>query len=159
MSLAAHVAASRRRGAEEKIELQMTPMIDVVFQLLIFFLFTFRIVPVEGEIAVRMAPTTVGAAPSDAAPLDLTERIRVRVTAKADGEIAGLHIGEIQIGPDPRSLTQKLRETFVGPLGEAGDLEVEIDADRALRYRHLIRVTNAIMSAGVSKIDFAEPIQ
>ena len=35
-----------RHGATtlDKIELQMTPMIDIVFQLNIFFLFTFKIV-------------------------------------------------------------------------------------------------------------------
>ncbi|MEC9149539.1 MAG: biopolymer transporter ExbD, partial [Planctomycetota bacterium] len=30
--------------AEEKIELQMTPMIDIVFQLLVFFVMTFKVV-------------------------------------------------------------------------------------------------------------------
>ena len=32
----------------EKIELQMTPMIDIVFQLLVFFIMTFKIVSMEG---------------------------------------------------------------------------------------------------------------
>ena len=31
-------------GDGEKIELQMTPMIDIVFQLLVFFIMTFKIV-------------------------------------------------------------------------------------------------------------------
>ena len=41
-------------GPEEKIELQMTPMIDIVFQLLVFFIMTFKIVAQEGDFNVKM---------------------------------------------------------------------------------------------------------
>ena len=40
--------------AGEKIELQMTPMIDIVFQLLVFFIMTFKIVSMEGDFNIRM---------------------------------------------------------------------------------------------------------
>ena len=40
--------------AEEKIELQMTPMIDIVFQLLIFFIFSLRISAQEGDFNISM---------------------------------------------------------------------------------------------------------
>ena len=39
---------------DEKIELQMTPMIDIVFQLLIFFIMTFKIVAQEGDFNIKM---------------------------------------------------------------------------------------------------------
>ncbi len=48
-------------GLGDKIELQMTPMIDVVFQLLIFFMFTFKIATQEGDFNVKM-PIAGGAA-------------------------------------------------------------------------------------------------
>ncbi len=50
----------RNTHRPEKIELQMTPMIDIVFQLLIFFIMTFKIVEVEGDFNIKMpasAPT------------------------------------------------------------------------------------------------------
>ena len=40
--------------AYEKIELQMTPMIDIVFLLLIFFVMTFKIVAAEGDFNIKM---------------------------------------------------------------------------------------------------------
>ena len=39
---------------EEKIELQMTPMIDIVFQLLVFFIMSFKIVAQEGDFNIKM---------------------------------------------------------------------------------------------------------
>ena len=46
----------RRAGkiGQEKITLQMAPMIDVVFQLLVFFIMTFKIVTLEGDFNIRM---------------------------------------------------------------------------------------------------------
>ena len=44
----------RNTDRREHIVLQMTPMIDIVFQLLIFFVFTFKIVLPEGDFNIRM---------------------------------------------------------------------------------------------------------
>lgn len=140
-----------------KIELQMTPMIDVVFQLLVFFLFTLKFVPVEGEIAVEMPPITSGSAP-DSDELDLTERVRIRLTAAPNGQLAGIRLGENQLGADPAALTDELRSAFAGPAGMADGVEVEIDADRNLKYRYVVRGTNAVMRAGIEKIDFTDPM-
>ena len=41
-------------SGDAEIELQMTPMIDIVFQLLIFFIMTFKIVVQEGDFNVKM---------------------------------------------------------------------------------------------------------
>jgi biopolymer transport protein ExbD len=43
-----------KRPAGSKVEMQMTPMIDMVFQLLIYFLFTFKIVAQEGDFNIQM---------------------------------------------------------------------------------------------------------
>ena len=44
------------RNKDEKVEVQMTPMIDVVFMLLIYFLLTFNPIPPEGDFEIRMPP-------------------------------------------------------------------------------------------------------
>ena len=51
-------------GGDEKIELQMVPMIDIVFQMLIFFVMTFKIAVPEGDFNITMPIN----APSDATP-------------------------------------------------------------------------------------------
>ena len=44
----------RHKGEAEKIETQMAPMIDVVFQLLIFFMLTLKILAPEGDFNINM---------------------------------------------------------------------------------------------------------
>ena len=44
----------RRRDDEKKSQLLMTPMIDIVFQLLIFFIMTFKITAPEGDFYIDL---------------------------------------------------------------------------------------------------------
>ena len=134
----------------------MTPMIDVVFQLLVFFLFSFKIVPTEGEIGVNMPPPTVGAKPKSD-EIELTEKVRIRLRAGDDGDLVAISVGENDIGDSLSGLTQLLRENIIGPAGSADDAEVEIDADRHLLYHFIVRATNAIQRAGIKKINFTDP--
>ena len=53
--------------AEEKSELEMTPMIDVTFLLLIFFMCTIKFKTLEGKLAAYL-PKDVGVNASDAEP-------------------------------------------------------------------------------------------
>ena len=144
-------------GSETKVELQMTPMIDVVFQLLVFFLFSFKIVLVEGEIGVNMPPITAGARPQseDVQP---TEKVKIKLSSAEDGALIRVRAGDNDLGDSPSAITPYLKQHFVGPGGKADEVEVEIDADRRLLYHFVIRVTNAIQAAGVKKIDFTDPM-
>ncbi len=64
-----------------KVELMMTPMIDVVFQLLTFFIMTFKITAPEGDFFIKMPQ----AAPSAGVPSDVQlPPIKVRMTAGAN---------------------------------------------------------------------------
>ena len=42
------------QARRSRLQMNMTPMIDVVFQLLVFFIMTFKIVALEGDFNVRM---------------------------------------------------------------------------------------------------------
>ena len=54
-----------RVSEEDKIELQMTPMIDIVFQLLVFFIMTFKIVAQEGDFNIKMPLAAPNAGTAD----------------------------------------------------------------------------------------------
>lgn len=45
-----------RRHSQEDVELNVAAMLDMAFQLLTFFILTFRPPPAEGQIAIRMPP-------------------------------------------------------------------------------------------------------
>ena len=120
----------RHAGREDKIELQMTPMIDIVFQLLVFFIMTFKIVLPEGDFNIRMpsASTAAMSMPSE------TPTIRVRLRAGADGDLAGIVVeGSPKASFDElRAYIRRLVGDAAGP-DEARDQEVELDCDYDLK--------------------------
>ncbi|MHC5066949.1 MAG: biopolymer transporter ExbD [Planctomycetota bacterium] len=77
---------------DESAVADMTPMIDVVFLLLIFFLLTTTFVPEELVIS-NLLPTEIGDA---AAPADLIERSTVHITVLPDGIERGLDAAAYQ---------------------------------------------------------------
>lgn len=157
----------RNADHEEKIELQMTPMIDVVFQLLIFFVMTFDPLPQEGDFNIRMP------LPSDAAPpseIDETLVLNLRLRANDDGTLAGVAIGDRSFGADNDAFARLhahirgLVDDSRGP-GTADEQEVEIDADYDLHYDYIIRSITALSGYIendqrynlIEKIKFAKP--
>src|ERR671918_713029 len=81
-------------SGDAQIQLQMTPMIDVVFQLLIFFILTFRIVAMEGDFNVKMPL----AAPQEGMPDEpQLPPMKLRVTANTRGDIASISLNNRSI--------------------------------------------------------------
>lgn len=73
-------AVPKREPLSDKIAIDMTPMIDVVFQLITFFMLTLKTVITEGDFDIRMPlGASAGAAPEDAPTV-------LRLVMKADGE-------------------------------------------------------------------------
>ena len=147
----------------DKVEQQMTPMIDVVFQLITFFLFSFTIGTIEGSFNVKMP---LGA--SQGAAEMPTETIAVRLTAGADGKLAGIQMGDrvLKSFDALHNEIMALVGTDTGPASAAQNTEVELDCDYNLDYRYVISAITAISgyvdSAGhvvkvVEKIKFAPP--
>ena len=73
---------NRDSRVDDKIELQMTPMIDIVFQMLVFFIMTFKIVTQEGDFNIKMPLAAASGAEVDPTALDMT----LRLSANADGD-------------------------------------------------------------------------
>ena len=74
----------RHVSAPQKIELQMTPMIDIVFQLLVFFVMTFKIAAMEGDFNIKMP----AAAPSQGMPDEPTSTHDLTVDGECRGRIS-----------------------------------------------------------------------
>ena len=133
----------RNTDHREHIVLQMTPMIDIVFQLLVFFIFTFKIVLPEGDFNIRMP----SASKSTASESSETPPLRVRMRADADRELASLELGDRAFtGNKPFYDMQQEIRALVGDDAGPGssEHEVEIDADYDLKYRYIIRAITAI---------------
>ncbi len=132
-----------RKESGEKIELQMTPMIDIVFQLLVFFVMTFKVVAMEGNFNIKMPAAGVA---SGTPELDKPLPMVLRMTANADGSLRSMTIDNTPVGD-----MQSLRQHIAGYLGDdRGDSsrqaqsEIELDCDYNLDYYEAIRAITAV---------------
>ena len=132
----------RHADHREQVQLQMTPMIDIVFQLMVFFVFTFKIALPEGDFNVRM-PAQAGAA---AMPSE-TPMLKVRLRASEERNLAALELGDVSItGDNPfYELQTRIRGMVDDSAGPGSvDQEVEIEADYNLKYKYVMNAMTAI---------------
>lgn len=136
-----------RNAAPEKIEMQMSSMIDVVFQLLIFFMLTLKIVEAEGDFNINMPLGRPDTSSSIDADLPV---MKVRLLADANGELAELRFNNQPLGAGPKAfdlLNQKIGEAVnrliaAGP-SNVDKQEVEIDPDYNLNYGYIMSAISA----------------
>jgi len=134
----------------EEIKLNMTAMIDVVFQLLVFFILTFKIVALEGDFSVRMP--LAAAEPPPEQMENLTTLITVEVNAGDSGKVSGI---EVDNGFDSASLSGEtmfdelanfVERTLAGNSDPAAEeeVEVEFDIDYNLKYQYTVMAIGSV---------------
>jgi len=138
----------------------LTPMIDVVFQLLIYFLLATNFA--LGEQVFRLDLPDRGSGESEVDPFQLQEEpLRIKVASGSDG---GNSI-ELSIQgpyPQPKSLAG-LEEFLVGNRAGSGrgyfleDHPVHIVPTPTTRWEHVVDVFNVVVRAGYTKVQFATP--
>jgi len=136
----------RAQTAEDRLDL--TPMIDVVFLLLIYFMVTTTIVKEEADLGVKL-PSRV------AAPQDTPLPERHIVDILGDGTV--LLNGMPMDNPGQRdlpNLTSTLRELKAS--ADRADLKtvVIVQPEEDTRHQSLVNVLNALKEAGVESVSF-----
>ena len=158
----------------QDIKLNMTAMIDVVFQLLVFFILTFKIVALEGDFNVRMPLASSDPPPEQLE--NLTTLITVKLNAGDSGNISGI---EVDNGFETASLNgvemfEELSDFVERTLADNSDpsaeqdVEVEFDIDYNLKYQYTVKaignVSGKVLPDGsiktlVEKIKFRDNSQ
>ena len=131
------------RRHDEDVELQMTPMIDIVFQLLIFFIMTFKIASPEGDFNIKMPL----ARPSPGIPKpDQLPPIKVRLTARSSGALNQIEFGNRSLGRDFKDLRQAVIDMLGDEPGPSvlENTEVELDCDYRLHYEYVLEAITAV---------------
>jgi biopolymer transport protein ExbD len=145
------------RIQEANLELNMTPMIDVIFQLIIFFMCSIHFKSLEGKLYAYM-PLDKGprATKQIEPPID---EIRIRLSyAESSPLMARVRLGEIDFhdwGALERHL-QNLAPGLVTPDG-LNVIPVKIDAEGNVPAQVVVSVLNLCKKAGVQKTEFAVP--
>ena len=160
-----------REIAEEEYNMEMTPMIDVTFLLLIFFLLTLKFKILEGKLAAYL-PKDVGVNSSPAEPKEKVEIIihvvaagnKVNATGNDEGQpwagdyerrfkITGRQL-RYQVGPrktdDLATVTRWMREFFQ----KDPEAPVTLDCRPGSVYGDMVPVLDATVDAGFTDITF-----
>jgi biopolymer transport protein ExbD len=128
---------SDRHQAEELPHINMTPMVDVVLCLLVFFMAATRLYDWDENEFIVSVPQVAEAGPLTAAPEDLTLTV--------------VRPGQVAVGPKTYDL-----KTLATLLGKAHDLYpdqgVLIRGDASLNYQDLADVLSACDSAGIRNV-------
>lgn len=123
-------------SSERPADVNLTPMLDVVFILLIFFVVVAAFID---EFGIEVDP------PTSQGPLTPDQSIAVFIDADSQ-----IRIGERFI--DPRVL----RALFTRERTGKPYVSVVIDADPRSRHKRLVQVMDASRAAGIYKISMAE---
>jgi biopolymer transport protein ExbD len=129
---------SRGRNSEG-CELDMTPMIDVVFQMIIFFIVTFKIDDnINEEIVLEFAKE------GPVYDSDDPKTIVIEIDRRGWISINNLQLSE-----------KSLRDIVFGRYKRLGSFPVMIRADRRTQHKDVRKVMDICTATGIWRIDFA----
>lgn len=119
--------------------LRLTPLVDMVFNLLVFFLVAGSLREAERDLPIRLAGVSPGEA-RPAGPETLTVQVQADGAAWADGQARA-----------PGELETFLRER----LSREPQTAVILRCDRDTRHADFVRVLDACERAGARQVDIA----
>ena len=137
------------RKSQENPALDMTPMIDVVFELIIFFVVTLTEAQKKDEtIELEDGQHGIALTPEELPPTHMQIDI-----ASRDKKGKTLPRGRITMGDreiTPEEISRRVKER----MRKVKDFPVLIRADYNCRHEVVARVMNAVTAAGIWKISF-----
>jgi len=158
----------KKHGGGDEVKLNLAAMLDMAFQLLTFFILTFKPPPVEGQVSLKLPPpqivaTVKGEAAGNNAnntnPLQGVETLTITVTSTPNGAIDAMAVGEGGVS-DLRNLDQRLKAILQDPVKPFEQVIIQVGPQ--LRYEALMSVidvcTRQTFSDGkpLTKISFVE---
>ena len=158
---------NNRSSSLSKVEIPMAPMIDIVFQLLIFFMLNLKIISPEGNFNINLPVNAPANAQQDVALPD----IKVGLRSDRDGNLVQLTLGGNNLGNDNAAF-DRLNAEILKLIGRPGNpataqIEVELDADYECQYKYVVKAISRCsgrfdpqtqtIARYVEKIKFAPP--
>ena len=128
-----------------RTEFNMTPMIDIVFLLIIFFMLITRFV--SAEIADVALPDPEA---SQARELKLLDKVVLNLQYTP-----GVDEPTVRLGPFLVSTMQELQDLLVETREQPGNEAVQVifRADRELEYRYVREAMDAVAAAGIERLN------
>jgi biopolymer transport protein ExbD len=151
----------RTSDSGSRIVLPITPLLDMTFQLLFFFLVTFHPGAPEGQMDLALPVEKGSAAPAPGEPVisaDLTVKVRTILDGVNDGDISALAIRDSAGKETPvAGGLDGLKSILTVSKREKRIVEVQIEADGRLKVSRLLAVADVCKSAGFTKVRMISP--
>ena len=152
------------------VEVPITPMLDLAFQVLLFFILTYHPSQLEGQMdmtlpdaAQAQAATPQGTKDSMPGNLELPAEITVIVKARPDGSHSGA-ISQITVqepagakdiaNANLEELQRYLASTRTGLTNQN---DIKIQAEGEIKYAGVMEVMDACTRAGFTNVGFGPP--
>jgi biopolymer transport protein ExbD len=143
-------------------DLPITPMLDMSFQLMAFFIFTFHPAPTEGQIAMSL-PNMEGGQSQMAPSIldDKPEAFVVKVDAAAEnGTIAKMSISQKDavdtrsedLGADIRAYQKALMSRYAEMKGDKSKAKLTLEIDENLIHEYVVQLVDVGVRAGFTNI-------
>jgi len=154
-------ARARRRsvrGPADVGSLNLTSMIDVIFQLLIYFVVTASFMVNEGVLAAKLPQGAAAASTDDELP---PEEITLKLTSGDDPEVVAIERGAFVYATFAELEADLDRQRYDPDIGQIdglypADSPVIIQADGKARWQHLVAAFNAAVGAKYTNVRFSD---
>jgi biopolymer transport protein ExbD len=152
----------RKRRNQGDVELNLAAMLDMAFQLLTFFILTFKPAPVEGQVLLRMPPPQAvtninsgqkaGSDADNSNPIQGLNTLLISAIAHPDGTLRQMAVGEAPVA-GLTALDRKLAAIFSEPSGAFDQVIIQVDSK--LRYDDLMQIIDVCTK---QKLPSGEPL-
>jgi biopolymer transport protein ExbD len=139
-----------RRKDVQTVEMQMGPMIDMVFLLLVFFMVSAKPIKQESDINIGL-PGTV--AQEEALEIPDEQRIQIQPNGQVVLNDQPMDASQSPELPALLSTLKRFKESADSNKTEA---LITIDADDAANHQRIVQVLNACAQAKITGVTFAD---
>ncbi len=163
----------RRAETPSKVTLPITPMLDMTFQLLFFFIVNFRPADLEGQMDLALPSENITQAhkekdvSKEASPekdplmdlkSDLTVRVSTQLGENAQGGISAISVQGLEGKPEPVADLAGLRKYLEAKRATLSNQEaIKVQGDSKLRMKYVFRVMDVCRQAGFANVSFVPP--
>ena len=153
---------SRQRKQETPIDIQVpiTPMLDMSFQLLSFFILTFHPMPTEGQLAINLPKLEATESPPPETPLppeEIKDQYTITVHAGSGGDVALLGLSGPAVNVENIKSFNELQARLSNlpkPPGRGADgISITIESSEDLNYGRLIEIMDLCKKAGYDSVN------
>jgi len=133
-----------KRRNRSNLILELTPLIDVVFLLLIFFMVATTFEDVSSGIKIELPESTIQ---------EVSEVKEIQVIIDADSEI---HLSIKEVNGEKENIKvsiEQLKEELAGRILNSKEKNVIITADKNLDYGFIVKIMTLSKEAGATSLD------